>query len=171
MNQALTGAAAAAVIVVLWLLGRPRTTILRSTDTSAVAALNRSQMTLVQTAGSGDGAGPGSSTAAAPAAAAPLALPAVGDLRARRQLLLQLEQQFQAGGPRRRQAMATCGAWGHRAALPLIQRGLRDGDPQVSQLAAQAMARFRGRSSAASAAAASAAAQPLRLPRNVSRTR
>ena len=166
MNQALTGAAAAAVIVVLWLLGRPRTTILRSTDTSAVAALNRSQMALVQTAGSGAA---GAAPMAAPGAAAPQPLPAAADLRGRRQLLVQLEQQFQAGGQPRRQAMATCGAWGHRAALPLIQRGLRDADPQVTELAAAAMARFRGRSSIGTSPAASA--QPLRLPRNVSRTR
>ena len=168
MNQALTGAAAAAVIVVLWLLGRPRTTILRSTDTSAVAALNRSQMALVQTAGSGSGAA-GAAPMAAPGAAAPQPLPAAADLRGRRQLLVQLEQQFKAGGQPRRQAMATCGAWGHRAALPLIQRGLRDADPQVTELAAAAMARFRGRSSIGTSPAASA--QPLRLPRNVSRTR
>jgi HEAT repeat protein len=64
--------------------------------------------------------------------------------------------------------MATCAAWGHRAALPLIQRGLRDGDPRVTQLAAAAMERFRGRSSAAPGAPAQPAAK---APRNVSRTR
>jgi len=158
MNQALSGAAIAAVIAVLWLLGRPRTTILRSTDTSAIAALNRSQMTLVQ------GAGGAKAAAATVHAAAEAALPAAADLRGRRQLLLQLERQFQAGGGERQRAMATCGAWGHRAALPLIQRGLRDADPQVSRLAAAAMERFRGRSSGG--------AQPsAKPPRNVSRTR
>jgi len=167
MNQALSGAAIAAVIAVLWLLGRPRTTILRSTDTSAIAALNRSQMTLVQGAAGGDGgSSPG---AASDAAAAPRhPWPAAADLRGRRALLLQLERQFQAGGRERQWAMASCGAWGHRAALPLIQRGLRDADPQVSRLAAAAMDRFRGRSTAAGSGAAQPAAKP---PRNVSRTR
>jgi hypothetical protein len=94
-------------------------------------------------------------------------LPAAADLRGRRQLLLLLERQFQAGGGERQRAMATCGAWGHRAALPLIQRGLRDADPQVSRLAAAAMDRFRGRSGPA-AASPQPAAKP---PRNVSRTR
>ncbi|MBU6354740.1 MAG: HEAT repeat domain-containing protein, partial [Cyanobacteria bacterium REEB498] len=82
--------------------------------------------------------------------------------------LLQLERQFQAGGTERRRAMATCGTWGHRAALPLIQRGLRDADPQVSRLAAAAMDRFRGRSGASSPTGPQPAAKP---PRNVSRTR
>ena len=159
MNQALSGAALAAVIAVLWLLGRPRTTILRSTDTSAIAALNRSRMTLVQ------GGGGAKAAAAITDAAAEPVLPAGSDLRGRRQLLLQLERQFQAGGTERRRAMATCGTWGHRAALPLIQRGLRDADPQVSRLAAAAMDRFRGRSGASSP---QPAAKP---PRNVSRTR
>jgi hypothetical protein len=164
MNQALSGAALAAVIAVLWLLGRPRTTILRSTDTSAIAALNRSQMTLVQ----GSGGGPAATAAAAHAAADTPALPAASDLRGRRQLLLHLERQFQAGGSERQRAMATCAAWGHRAALPLIQRGLRDGDPRVTQLAAAAMERFRGRSAAAPGTPAQPAAK---APRNVSRTR
>lgn len=160
MNQALSGAALAAVIAVLWLLGRPRRAILRSTDTSAIAALNRSQMTLVQ------GASGAKSAAATSPAVTAAALPAAADLRGRRLLLLQLERQFQAGGGERQRAMATCGAWGHRAALPLIQRGLRDADPQVSRLAAAAMERFRGRSSGA--ASPQPAAKP---PRNVSRTR
>ena len=164
MNQALSGAAIAAVIAVLWLLGRPRTTILRSTDTSAIAALNRSQMTLVQGASGGDG---GSSPEAA-AAAPHQHWPAAADLRGRRALLLQLERQFQAGGRERQWAMASCGAWGHRAALPLIQRGLRDADPHVSRLAAAAMERFRGRSTASASATPQPAAKP---PRNVSRTR
>ena len=165
MNQALSGAAIAAVIAVLWLLGRPRTTILRSTDTSAIAALNRSQMTLVQGASGGDG---GSSPGAAGDAAGAPQWPAAADLRGRRALLQKLEHQFQAGGRERQWAMASCGAWGHRAALPLIQRGLRDADPHVSRLAAAAMERFRGRSTASASATPQPAAKP---PRNVSRTR
>ena len=160
MTQALSGAAIAAVIAACWLLGRRRPTILKSTDASAVAALNRSRMELVL---------PRNSQDAAPEPNAPVLdsrmLPAPADLRGRRQLLAQLEQQFQAGGEQRVQALAVCSAWRHRDALPLIRRGLRDSDCQVAALAAEAMAHFRGRSAAAPQPA------PAKAPRNVSRTR
>lgn len=161
MTQALSGAAIAAVIAACWLLGRPRPKILRSTDASAVAALNRSQMELVlprptETA---------SSTDANSHSSLRVALPSAADRRGRVQLLAQLERQFQQGGEPRRQALAVCSTWQHRDALPLIRRGLRDSDQQVAALAAEAMAHFRGRSSAT---AQRAAAKP---PRNVSRTR
>jgi hypothetical protein len=161
MTQALSGAAIAAVIAACWLLGRPRPKILRSTDASAVAALNRSQMELVlprptETV---------SSTDANSHSSLRVALPSAADRRGRLQLLAQLERQFQQGGEPRRQALALCGAWQHRDALPLIRRGLRDSDQQVAALAAAAMVHFRGRSSAT---AQRVAAKP---PRNVSRTR
>ena len=160
MTQALSGAAIAAVIAVCWLLGRPRPKILRSTDASAVAALNRSQMELVLPKGEQE-SGP------SPAGSNPiaLALPGAADLRGRRQLLSHLERQFQAGGEQRVQALALCSAWRHRDALSLIRRGLRDSNCQVAALAAEAMAHFRGRSAAAPQPA------PAKAPRNVSRTR
>jgi hypothetical protein len=125
-----------------------------------VAALNRSQMELVlprqpETASGADSGSHNSSS---------VALPNPADRRGRLQLLAQLERQFQQGGEPRRQALALCGAWQHRDALPLIRRGLRDSDQQVAALAAAAMVHFRGRSSAAQRAAA-------KPPRNVSRTR
>jgi len=172
MTQALSGAAIAAVIAVCWLLGRPRPKILRSTDTSAVAALNRGQMELVLEAAGGAATAtaatdqdpdPGSEDATLANGGTP-SWPR--DQRQRGLLLRQLEQQFLAGGEPRRQAMAVCGAWNHRDTLPLIRRGLRDSDPSVVGLAAEAMAAFRGRSTAA------ASAQPTaKPPRNVSRTR
>ena len=158
MTQALSGAAIAAVIAVCWLLGRPRPKILRSTDASAVAALNRSQMELVlrrEALPAGD-----------PAIPAALALPAAADRRGRLQLLAVLERQFQAGGSERQQALAVCATWRHRDVLPLIRRGLRDSDQHVAALAAEAMTNFRGRT-----AAAAAQAVPAKAPRNVSRTR
>ena len=165
MTQALSGAAIAAVIAACWLLGRPRPKILRSTDASAVAALNRSQMELVLPRPSNDA----SSTEAASQGSSAVALPNAADQRGRRQLLAQLERQFQQGGEPRRQALAVCNAWQHRDTLPLIRRGLRDSDQQVAALAAAAMAHFRGRSSAALQLGPQlAAAKP---PRNVSRTR
>jgi hypothetical protein len=147
MTQALSGAAIAAVIAACWLLGRPRPKILRSTDASAVAALNRSQMELVLPRPSHDA----SSAETAGQSSSAVALPNAADQRGRRQLLAQLERQFQQGGEPRRHALEVCTAWQHRDTLPLIRRGLRDSDQQVAALAAEAMAHFRGRSSAGAA--------------------
>ncbi len=165
MTQALSGAAIAAVIAVCWLLGRPRPKILRSTDTSAVAALNRGQMELVLAASADANEDPDLGSAD-PAMADDTTPSWPRDQRQRGLLLRQLEQQFLAGGEPRRQAIALCVAWNHRDTLPLIRRGLRDSDPSVVGLAAEAMAAFRGRSTAG------ASAQPTaKPPRNVSRTR
>ncbi|MBW0174066.1 MAG: hypothetical protein KXJ50_02915 [Vulcanococcus sp.] len=165
MTQALSGAAIAVVIAACWLLGRPRPKILRSTDASAVAALNRSQMELVLPRPTEEA----SSAEAAAQGTSPMALPNAADRQGRLQLLAQLERQFQQGGEPRRQALAVCRTWQHRDALPLIRRGLRDSDQQVAALAAEAMAHFRGRSSAAMPMGTQlTAAKP---PRNVSRTR
>lgn len=158
MTQALTGIVIAGVVAACWVLGRPKRNILRSTDASAIAAINRSQMELVIPAREGDAIGQ--------ASAQTVQLPAAHDRRGRGLLLKQLEAQFRAGGEARRNAMAICQLWRHREALPLIRRGLRDADQVVAALAADAMAHFRGRSSAPVAAA-----QPLKLPRNVSRMR
>jgi len=173
MTQALSGAAIAAVIAVCWLLGRPRPKILRSTDTTAVAALNRGQMErlLDSPAGASSTDTPEGWNTASDADQGDLlfssgALSWPRDQRERGLLLRQLDQQFQAGGEARRQAMALCVAWTHRDTLPLLRRGLRDSDPAVVGLAAEAMAGFRGRT------AAQRAAQPAtKPPRNVSRTR
>ena len=163
MTQALSGAAIAAVIAVCWLLGRPRRPILRSTDTSAVAALNRGQIERLLIDASTD------LTSLEPSAAE-TASEAFRDwprdARERGLLLRDLEQRFAGAGERRRQAMAVAAAWGDRAALPLIRRGLRDSDPAVIAIAAQAMDSFRGRTTP------SMLTQPAaKAPRNVSRTR
>ena len=163
MTQALSAAAIAAAVAACWLLGRPRPKIMRSTDTSAVAALNRSRMALVLPR-ENDPSEPGD---AGPANTEAIPLPAAADRRGRRQLISQLEQLFQAGGEQRRRALAVCAAWRHRDTLPLLRRGLRDSDCQVAAMAAEAMVQFRGRS-AAPAAAMAAQAKP---PGNVSRTR
>ncbi len=174
MTQALSGAAIAAVIAVCWLLGRPRPKLLRSTDASGVAALNRQQMELVvdapadAPAGDADGGDWAMGIGEMPRVAGSLALQATTcwprNARERVLLLAQLDTQFRLGGEARRQAMAIGAAWGHRAALPLLRRGLRDTDPAVVALAASSMERFRK--------AGAPVAQPAaRAPRNVSRTR
>jgi hypothetical protein len=174
MTQALSGAAIAAVIAVCWLLGRPRPKILRSTDTTAVAALNRGQMERLldapinaADANAPEGIGPGFGADQGQGLVfSGRALSWPRDQRERGLLLRQLDQQFLAGGEARRQAMALCAAWNHRDTLPLIRRGLRDSDPAVVGLAADAMAGFRGRTTAG------VTAQPAtKPPRNVSRTR
>lgn len=195
MSQALGGAVVSAVLVAAWLLGRRRPALIRSTDATAVAALNRTQMALVAGRGSGatgsearadaGGAAPADPGAppqgpADPALALdwPLDRPSLRqlgaeqlhlhpphDARSRAALLHQLQADYAAAGVARRRALARCVAWGDRATLPLVQRGLRDADPVVAGLAARAMEAFRGRSQAPAAAA-----QPLRLVRNVSRT-
>ena len=195
MSQALGGAVVSAVLVAAWLLGRRRPALIHSTDAAAVAALNRTQMALVAGGGSGaasadTGADAGGAAAAGPAAppdgpsdpalalAWPLDRPSLlqlgaeqlhlqppQDARSRAALLHQLQADYAAAGVARRRALARCVAWGDRATLPLVQRGLRDADPVVAGLAARAMEAFRGRSQAPAEAA-----QPLRLPRNVSRT-
>ena len=159
MNQAMTGVVIAAVLAACWLLGRPRPKLLSSTDTAAVAALNRGQMELVL--------GQAEAAASLPATPLPLGQSWPRDARGRQHLLARLEQQFRAGGQARQSAMACCLAWNNRAALPLIRRGLRDTDTQVVALAAQAMERFRGRSSAPLAVIP----QTAKRPRNVSRMR
>ncbi len=191
MTQALSGGAIALVLVVFWLLGRPKPKLMRSTDGSSVAALNRAQMELVQSdsgaespppppAPAGPEAGtrpvqPGA-TGMAPRpegpGASPLGSTTAGPARPLRSgrdshvLLASLKAAYALGGSHRRQALETCLAWGHRAALPLLHRGLRDADPVVVALAARGLDRFRGRSGAGVAPP-----QVARLPRNVARTR
>ena len=176
MTQALSGGAVALVLLLLWLLRRPRPQLMRSTDGASVAALNRVQMELVVTqpaAGPDPGQGAFHQPMASPAVASPGAAvpPAVPPFRPQglRELnaqLAALKAGYALGGQARRQAMETCLVWGHRASLPLLQLGLRDADPVVASLAARGLDRFRGRSGASPAPA-----QPARLPRNVARTR
>jgi hypothetical protein len=184
MTQALSGGAVALVLLVLWLLRRPRPQLMRSTDGASVAALNRVQMELV-VPGSGVEAvsgrelapevPPGRGPAPGPVASAgagsallgsPIRSPQPRSLRETNALLASLKASYALGGSARRQALETCLAWGHRSALPLLHLGLRDADPVVAGLAARGLDRFRGRSGPSAGPA-----QAARLPRNVARTR
>jgi hypothetical protein len=178
MTQALSGGAVALVLLVLWLLRRPRPQLMRSTDGAAVAALNRIQMELVVTEpASGMGSGPLSAVkflpepTVAPGSLGTALSPGLPQLQPRslREVnaqLASLKAGYALGGPARRQALETCLAWGHRSALPLLHLGLRDADPVVAGLAARGLDRFRGRSGPSARPA-----QAARLPRNVARTR
>ena len=139
-------AALSLVSVLAWLLSRRRpTALLASTDASAVAALNRVQISLVSERFN---ASPPPQDQAAPDAnaAAPPALPAPGDGRGSSLLLLRLQRQLHGDNAERLAAVIQAVAWGDRRTLPLLQRGLRDVDPAVVLVAAQGMAAFRGRS-------------------------
>ena len=51
MPASYAAAFAAALLAITWLLGRRRVPLIRDVDTSAVAALNRAQIALVQQGG------------------------------------------------------------------------------------------------------------------------
>jgi hypothetical protein len=151
-------AALSLVSVLAWLLSRRRpTALLASTDASAVAALNRVQISLVRERFN---ASPPPQDQAAPDAnpAAPPALPAPGDGRGSSLLLLRLQRQLHGDNAERLAAVIQAVAWGDRRTLPLLQRGLRDVDPAVVCVAARGMAAFRGRSGSGVAGAPAAGA-------------
>ena len=159
MNPTLSVAIGSAVVLALWLLARPRPRLSSRQDMAAIAALNRDQ--IVRLIEPGDGAAPGPVAAAAPE------LPPLPRGAAERVRFLSLLERWSRGSNNERLlAMRACAHWGHRAALPLLRRGRHDPDPAVALTAAQALERFRGRSSVPAAQA-----QRLASPRRVSRTR
>jgi hypothetical protein len=169
MQPTILAGAAALLLFCYWSLRRRPPALLRSTDTSAIAALNRAQIALLQETAS---AGPGARTPAGEGSQAPsqpLAMgPDPGAATPPSLLAHRLERLLAGDGPQRLEAVRAARRWGHSAALPVLRRGLRDVDPAVVLEAARGMERFRG--CPLVAAAAAVAAQPP-LPRNVSLTR
>jgi HEAT repeat protein len=154
MNTQSIGALAAFLAVLIWALGRRKPAAFASLDASAVAALNRAQISLVQQNVERSSPSPDTSW------------PMPADPREQAAFLKTLHHQLAGDTAQRLAAMQAARAWGHRATLPLLKRGLRDANLEVVLEAAQAMERFRGRS------AASEAPKPQsRLPRNASLTR
>jgi hypothetical protein len=164
MGPSIVGGVAALLLVLTWSLRRrPALPLLRSTDASAIAALNRAQIALLRPAPGRSDPGPSAGKAAA---AGDSALPPPADARQRSQLRAHLLQQLRGDGQQRLQAMAIARRWGQRDALSVLRRGLRDVDPRVVQEAALGLERFR------CCPLAAAGASPQRpLPPNVSRTR
>ena len=158
MNPQSFGALAAFVAVILWITSRRRPSPLVGLDASAVAALNRAQISLVQQEAAAQ------AEVRAVGGAVPLAAPQ--GARQQQLFLRALDRQLQGDTDQRLAAMQAARAWGHRATLPLLKRGLRDVSPLVVLEASQAMEVFRGRTAAAVQPQASA-----RPPRNVARTR
>jgi len=91
------------------------------------------------------------------------AFPAASDARGRAALVQALSLQLQGTTPERLEAITRAAGWGDRVALPLLQRGLRDVDPEVVLAASTGMARFRGRTPGHEAVAKT---NPMPLPRN-----
>ena len=167
MNTPIVGGAAALLLVWLWFSRRRAPQLLRSTDASAIAALNREQIAALNLdapspAPPGIPAGGEKPTLPVP----PVVFPAPGDGGARARLLRQWLHAYAAVPETRLEVMRLARAWGHPATLPLLHLGLRAPDPAVVQEAALAMARFRGHRLAGSPQLR----QPT-LPRNVARTR
>lgn len=157
MNTQSVGALAAFLAVLIWVASRRKPTPFASLDASAVAALNRAQISLVQQNAE-------LVSAASSTIAASWALPA--DPREQAAFLKSLHAQLAGDTGERLAAMQAVRAWGHRATLPLLKRGLRDANLEVVLEAAQAMERFRGRCTPVG----SPKPQP-RLPRNAALTR
>jgi HEAT repeat protein len=166
MHPSFAAAVVAAVLTATCLLGRRRVPLLRDLDTSAVAALNRAQIALVQAGGAGTA--PANPARLIPRSARSVprpAAPPVASAAGRAAYRAQLEAWFRGDGASRLQAIEAAHRWGDRLTLPLLRRGLRDPDPAVMRAAAAAIERFRGRPGPA------ASPQRAPLPRRVSRTR
>lgn len=160
--------AGATALLALWLwCGRGRRPpLLRSTDASAIAELNRVQITALLPAGVASESQP---SAPVEPWAAPIRFPAAAAVGERLALLRQLTAAFEADPASRLAAVRQARAWGHPATRPLLHRALRDQDPAVVRQAALAMERFRGRPWPPGVVGVGPA-QPA-LPRKVERTR
>ena len=184
MNASLSAALLLLLLSGGWFLGRRRRRpFLRSTDTSAVVALNRAQIERLQPSSPlapGQSAA-GLTPASIPAPAGVVELPSLPlQARERRQWLRQLQGWMAGSREQRLMAMAMARQSSCRDVLPLLRLGLRDPDPEVMAAAAAAMDRFRGRPAAdpqgrAAFSEGKAPAQPGReaslRPRRVLRTR
>ena len=155
MQNVLLPGAAVLLVVVVWLRSRSGRPMLRSTDASGVAALNRVQLSRVI-------AEP-ETVAADPV----VTLDAWQPPRSERECLelkTQLRLAMNAGPDERLEAVRIAARWGAASVLPLLRRALRDSDSRVVEAAAAAIAPQRG-------ATRRPPVQPSRPPRNVARTR
>ena len=164
MNQLFAGGAALVLVVVLWGLGRrPGKTLLRSTDATSVAAINRAQLGLVQVSSPQKDHEIQPGSAKGTCDSAPFQPPVSSAERI--SLERQLREAMDQGNPGERlEAVRVAGQWGHASVLPLLRRGLRDADSFVVEAAATAIERHRG-------ATRPSPAQVARPPRNVARMR
>ena len=129
MQNVLVPGAVGLLAVFLWLQRKPLKPMLSSTDASAVAQLNRTQLELVIEAKQ---------------------LSKIEDVdlsawtspvTAQETISLQKALRFgmNSGPEERLLAVRQAARWGHRSVLPLLRRALRDSDPRVVESAAQAI--------------------------------
>ena len=154
MQNVLLPGAVGLLAVFLWLQRKPVKPMLSSTDASAVAQLNRTQLELVIEAEQR------SKTKDDDLYnwARPVTV----------QETISLQQALRFGmnaGPEERLlAVRQAACWGHRSVLPLLRRALHDSDPRVVEAAALAIEPFRS-------SPHRKVPQASRPPRNVSRMR
>lgn len=154
MQNVLLPGAVGLLAVFLWLQRKPVKPMLSSTDASAVAQLNRTQLELVieaeQRSKTKDDV---LSNWTRPVTV---------------QETISLQQALRFGmnaGPEERLlAVRQAACWGHRSVLPLLRRALHDSDPRVVEAAALAIEPFRS-------SPHRKVPQASRPPRNVSRMR
>ena len=154
MQNVLVPGAVGLLAVFLWLQRKPVKPMLSSTDASAVAQLNRTQLELVIEAEQrSETKNDELSNWTTPVTA---------------QETISLQQALRFGmnaGPEERLlAVRQAARWGHRSVLPLLRRALHDSDPRVVEAAALAIEPFRSSPHLE-------VVQASRPPRNVSRMR
>jgi hypothetical protein len=154
MQNVLVPGAVGLLAVFLWLQRKPVKPMLSSTDASAVAQLNRTQLELVIEAEQrSETKNDELSNWTRPVTA---------------QETISLQQALRFGmnaGPEERLlAVRQAARWGHRSVLPLLRRALHDSDPRVVEAAALAIEPFRS-------SPHRKVVQVSRPPRNVSRMR
>ena len=154
MQNVLVPGAVGLLAVFLWLQRKPVKPMLSSTDASAVAQLNRTQLELVIEAEQRSKTKDDDlSNWTRPVTV---------------QETISLQQALRFGmnaGPEERLlAVRQAACWGHRSVLPLLRRALHDSDPRVVEAAALAIEPFRS-------SPHRKVVQASRPPRNVSRMR
>ena len=154
MQNVLVPGAVGLLAVFLWLQRKPVKPMLSSTDASAVAQLNRTQLELVIEAERRSKTKDDDLSNWTP----PVTV----------QETISLQQALRFGmnaGPEERLlAVRQAACWGHRSVLPLLRRALHDSDPRVVEAAALAIEPFRS-------SPHRKVVQASRPPRNVSRMR
>ena len=154
MQNFLVPGAVGLLAVFLWLQRKPVKPMLSSTDASAVAQLNRTQLELVIEAERRSKTKDDDLSNWTP----PVTV----------QETISLQQALRFGmnaGPEERLlAVRQAACWGHRSVLPLLRRALHDSDPRVVEAAALAIEPFRS-------SPHRKVVQASRPPRNVSRMR
>ena len=154
MQNVLLPGAVGLLAVFLWLQRKPVKPMLSSTDASAIAQLNRTQLELVIEAEQRSKTKDDDLSNWTP----PFTV----------QETISLQQALRFGmnaGPEERLlAVRQAACWGHRSVLPLLRRALHDSDPRVVEAAALAIEPFRS-------SPHRKVVQASRPPRNVSRMR